>query len=278
MSELRPQILAGVPSGTKATGGRRVDFKIELFDQLIATKGTPHWWSRTAHCPCLGNAQTNQADPTCSLCKGTSWLNFLPDERLVDGDVDEAGNEIELNDALTAVSIPALITNVTKDPQIFERFGQWIFGVARASIQSPNRLGYRDKLTSRRSTLGYSQLITATGASEILVSGMRSAGGLWTNVASVNLLRSKTIVFKLNEDFEITKTGTLQWLITPPVSGTLLTLQGEFYPSWQVMDHVYADRSTLVSKKSGSTKLIDQFQNMPLHSVVKLDFLVDGSE
>jgi hypothetical protein len=274
-ADLRPSIMTGVPAGTKATGGSRVDFKIDRFNNLIATKGSRYWWSRGALCPCKGNEQTDQTDPTCTLCKGTGWYYFLPERELANEEKDPSGNPIELNDSKTGVSIQVLITNVTKDPQIFEKFGQWIFGVARATAQSPNRICYRDRFKSRDSTMGYSQLIDASGTSEIIVTGMRATSGLWTPVARVNLLRSISTAYIQDEHFQITDTGTIKWIKTPPTKGTLLTIQGEFFPTWIVMDMPYATRDTLVSEKTTATDIAGQFRNMPLHSVIKLDFLTD---
>jgi hypothetical protein len=271
-------VMTGVPAGTKATGGSRVDFKIEQFNNLIATKGTRHWWSRGALCPCKGNEQTDQVDPTCALCKGTGWYYFLPERELAGAEKDASGNTVELNDSQTGVSIHVLITNVTKDPQIFEKFGQWVFGVARATAQSPNRIGYRDRFKSRDSTIGYSQLIDASGTSEIIVTGMRSTSGLWTPLSQVNLLRSVSTEYLNQENFEVTNTGTIKWLTTPPTKGTLLTLHGEFYPTWVVMDMPYSVRDTLVSKKKQAIDIAGQHKNMPLHSVVKLDFLANTGD
>jgi hypothetical protein len=124
----------------------------------------------------------------------------------------------------------------------------------------------------------YTQLIDASGTDEIIVTGQRSTTGLWTNISKVNLLRSATVEFKEQESFEITKTGTIKWLITPPVRGTLLTLHAAFYPVWIALEHVYSVRDTLVSKKTKTTDLAEQHARLPLQSVVKLDFLVDAND
>jgi hypothetical protein len=276
----KPTILTGPPAGTKPSGGRRVDFRIEQLDNFIATKGTAYWWSRGARCPCRGNVQTKQADPNCTLCKGTGWLYFLPEADLLGAETDRAGNEVELNDSQNAVSIPVVITNLTKDPQVYERFGQFIFGTGRATCQSWNRFGYRDRFVARDATLSYSQLIEASGQTEILLTGIRSPYGLWTAISKINLLRSATVTYKEHEDFKISDEGTIVWLKTStmPARGVLLTVQGEFHPTWIVMDHVYAARDTLVSKKQQTSGLRDQFRNLPLHAMVKLDFLVDPDD
>ena len=187
---LKPQIMTRLPSGTKATGGRRVDFRPKDFDQLIGVKGTQHWWSRATMCPCSGNTQTDQVDPTCSLCRGKGWLSFLPDPALDGPDKDAYGYPIELNEAKTAVSIRVVVQRLRKDPQDFERFGRWILGTAEVSVQASNRIGWRDRLTSRDVTMPYTQLIKCDGGAEIIVTGLRSSKGLHIPIAFVNLMRS----------------------------------------------------------------------------------------
>ena len=154
--DIRPSVASGPPAGTKVTGGQRVDFKPEKFDQQIAAHGLRMWWSRAVDCPCQGNEQTDQADPNCTLCSGRGWLYFLPDAKLRGDGVDIYGNPVELNTAQDAVSIQGILTSTTVDPQVYEKFGQWIFGTARLTTSLYNRIGYRDRLVLRDSSISYS--------------------------------------------------------------------------------------------------------------------------
>ena len=267
---LKPQIMTRLPADTKSTGGRRVDFVPSAFDQLIGTKGTKHWWSRATICPCEGNTQTDQVDPICSLCNGKGWLSFLPDPEL-DTELDAYGYPIELNEAKTAVSIRVLIQRIRKDPQDFETFGRWILGTGEATVQSANRIGWRDRLTSRDATLSYTQLIKCDGGTEIIVTGIRSTVGLHTPVAFVNMLRSEATIYKQDRDFVVTDDGTILWTeATPPDADTQLSLHAEFFPVWVVMDHPFGSRDTYVIDKAG-----DKHKRLPPNATVKLDFLVD---
>jgi hypothetical protein len=174
MSEI--EILTGLPPGTKATGGRRVDAKPDDFDLLIATKGPRFWWHRAVMCPCEANDQTDQPDPSCTLCKGTGYYYVTPG-RYVDGAVDVAGNPVEANESRTAISVQAWISGVTYDTQLFERFGQWIKGTALLTTSRHNRIGFYDKLEARDQEINFSQLIKASGNAEIKVTGNRSRAG-----------------------------------------------------------------------------------------------------
>jgi hypothetical protein len=266
----KPQIMTGIPPLTKKTGGRRADWRPKDFDLFIATKGLRYYWSRAAQCPCSGNTQTNQVDPTCAVCNGRGWISFLPDAALDGPKTDTYGNTIELNEAKTAVSIRAWIGSITSDPNDFERYGRWIPGMGKCTAQSHNRLGYRDRLLSRDSTISMTQLIQCDGGAEIIVTGMRSNAGLHTPVAFVNLLRSVATVYKEGTDFSITDDGTISWISSAPDSGTQLTISYEYYPTWVVMDHPYAARDTYILGKTG-----DKHTRLPIHCTVKLDFLTD---
>lgn len=269
------QILTNLPPGTKATGGQRADAKPERWDYLIATKSGRFWWSRSTMCPCSGNDQTDQPDPICSQCHGTGYLYFMPDPRADVGDVDVAGAKIEINDARTAIGIQGWVSGVTYDTQIFERFGKWIFGTAMFTTSRYNRIGNRDRFEARDQTIDFSQLILGSGHREIKVTGNRSRKGLWTRVSKVNFLRSTTRQYIDGTDFHVTDRGTIEWLGIVPEPDVLLSIHASFHPTWIVLDFPYAARDTLVGKKTAKNTVAEQFTQLPMRAVVKLDFLVD---
>lgn len=268
------EILTGLPAGTKDTGGRRADARPNDFDYLIATKGGRFWWHRAVMCPCEANSQTDQPDPSCTLCKGTGYYHVTPG-RYVEGAVDVAGHAVEANDAQTAISVQAWISSVTYDTRVFERFGQWIYGTALLTTSRFNRVGYHDKFEARDQEINFSQLIKGNGSAEIKVTGNRSRAGLWTKIASVNILRSKTQDYLEGTHFRISDDGTIVWLVTPPTSGTLLSLHASFHPTWVMMEFPYAARDTLVQKKTSKLTVPEQFTQLAIRGMVKLDFLVE---
>lgn len=277
ITDLKPEILTGPPPLKKAYGGERADFRINQMDLFIANKGYSCWWSRAVACPCKSGIQTDQASPVCPRCHGKGWFYILPDANLLPDGKDAAGRAVEFNTDKTAVAIPVAITSTTKDPQVYEKFGQWVFGSARATIQSYNRASYRDRFQARFSTMSYSQLIKADGRDEIRVTGSRAETGLWTAVKKINLLRSDATEYSQTNDFALQDDGSIKWLCTPPTRDTRLTIHADFAPTWIVMDHVYAHRDTQVYKKVGSLTAEGQFRRMPTAMMVKLDFLVDGA-
>ena len=267
--DMRPKILTGLPAGTKA-GGVRADFKPKMFDQALFQKGQRVWWSRASLCPC--SSPTSQAAPTCVRCHGQGWIYELPGPYLEGATKDSVGNPIEFSDDGLGVGIRVLITGLTKDEQIFEKFGTWIFSQAKATPQAANRLSYRDSLTCRDQLLDITQLIDASGNATIPVTGSRSLTGLWTPLAEVNILRSLATDFRQGSDFQLEDNGTITWIGTPPVAGTKISLHGRFHPRWVILDHVFADRSTWIKAKKSS----EEFTELPQSSLIKLDFLVDA--
>jgi len=276
MSDLKPRILTGLPEGVKERP--RGDFRPSEFDRLFKTKGYELWWSRGGICPCELNGQTEQADPLCLLCRGKGFYYYLPDPVVAAGATeDKAGNLIEVNDAGDAVVIQAIMTSFTQDVQIFEKFGEWVFGVCRVTTQWENHLAYGDRLVSRRSVMPWNQIIVSDGSAEIVVTGGISKAGLRYPAVEVVSFRSLAEAFREGLDFEITSSGTLRWLRATadiPPSGTRLSIGYFIHPVWIVQDFAHVYRDTLVQKNAVSDLPADQFRRMPIQAVAKLDFLV----
>jgi len=275
---LTPRIITGLPSGIKPRP--RADFRPTEFDKAIATKGYRVYWSRAAVCPCRNNEQTDQPDPTCSLCRGYGYLYFLPDPALSASSQDAEGNPIILNEAQDGVLIWVLMTQLTQDVQVFEKFGEWVFGMARCSAQPQNRLGYRDRLVAVDSEMVWAQLIEADGTNQIQVVGAYKGGGpiskgLRYGLLVVNLLRSASTTYQQGVDFTLSEVGGINWMATPPDEGTLLTVHGYIHPQWVVMDHVHSVRDTVIA---GSTPSVhtQEFRKLPVQVVATLDFLADA--
>lgn len=272
---ISPKIITGLPAGTKAQP--RVDFKPSEFDVAIVTKGYRMYWSRGGICPCVNNEQTEQPDPVCRLCHGDAYYYFLPDPAVLAGATADAhGNPVVLNPAGDAILIPVLMTSLTQDVQVFEKFGEWIFGMARATTQPGNKLGYRDRLVAVDAEMTWAQVVEYDGSDKIVVVGERSKAGLRYAMITVNQLRSTAQVFKCPDDFTLTTQGEIAWQPgKKPPTGTRLALHGVIHPAWIVMDHVNAYRDTFL--EGGDIFARNQKRKeMPVHAVVKLDFLVNS--
>lgn len=270
---MKPTIITGLPAGVKEAG-QRVDFKPSKFDLAITTKGYRMWWSRASVCPCRHTEDTDQPDPNCTLCKGDGRFHFLPEVGLETNATDIYGNPIEINETGDALLISVLATGATKDPQIFERFGDWVFGMFRVTVQPENRIGYGDRLIAADSTMVWSQTVLADGSATITLRRGRSEYGLRFRAIAVTLLRSLTTVYRVDQDYRLTPDGEIQWLITPPVLDTRLSVHYQFAPTFEVLDHVHAFRDTLVAQKTLSESKAAQYRRLPIQAMAKLDFLL----
>jgi hypothetical protein len=273
---VKPLIITGLPSGVKEPG-QRVDFRPESFHLAIQTKGYRLWWSRSAACPCKNNTQTRQPSTTCALCKGQGYFTFLPEIGLENYAQDAYGNPIQLNQNKDAVLIRGIMTQATQDPQIFERFGEWVFGTIRVTVQPENKLSYWDRLTCVDAVMAWSQIIEADGSAFVAVTGGVSgtSGGLRYPAVTINLLRSVERIYEQYIDYMINETGGITWVTTAPSDGTLLSIHYTIHPVFRVLDHVYAFRNTLVSKKRQATDDAAQVTELPIHAMAKLDFLIN---
>jgi hypothetical protein len=267
----------GLPTGVKEAG-QRVDFRAEQFSLLIATKGYRVWWSRAAICPCRNNTETDQPKTTCQLCHGTGFFKFLPEIGLDKYPVDSFGNAIQINAAKNAVLIQLNITQASKDPQILERFGTWIFGTVRVTSEWCNKLSYRDYLTLADAIMAWSQLIEYQGGETIPVTGGYKQDGPRYKIVQCNLLRSVDQVYTEGEHYFVNESGGITWLLpaaSRPSTGTLLSIHYYFNPIYRVLDHVYAYRDSLIAKKTGAATLAEQVKKLPTHAMAKLDFLLE---
>jgi len=271
VNDLVPKIITGSP-GVKANP--RADFVPDMFDQLITTKGYRMWWSRAGVCPCEQNKQTQQPQLNCPLCRGKGYFYYLPDVAVIDGSpVDAYGNAVDLNTAGDGVSIYVVKTALTEDVQVFEKFGEWVFGTTRGTVQWQNRLGYRDRLVERDSVMPWNQIVITDGTGTMKVTGGFDKAGIRYPVVELIYCRSIAREYRLNRDLILTPTGELEWMITPPDPKTRLSITYTMHPVWIVMDYVHAIRDTLVSFKAKAKA--DEFRKLPLQAMMKLDFLVE---
>jgi len=276
VGNLKPEIATGLPPSVKDRP--RADFNPTEYDQAILSKGYDLWWSRSAPCPCSNNVQTEQPNILCTLCKGTGFYLFLPEPTVIAGGTkDRYGNEVVVSPDGKAISIKAIMTSMTQDVQVFEKFGEWVFGTSRVTTQAGNRLGYRDRLTAMKSEMVYAQHIDYAGGDVIAVVGDRNKQGLRYPMVRVHDFRSVDTVYRENRDWILTVDGEIQWhpaFTARPATGTRLVVHGTVRPVWIVMDIVHAYRDTQVEGGKGIPS--QKFTILPVQAVVKLEYLVNA--
>jgi hypothetical protein len=277
VSDLKPEIITGLPTGVKEAG-QRVDFKPDKFDLAIVTKGYRVWWSRAAPCPCVNNPQTRQPDPTCELCDGYGEMLFLPEASLEVYSEDQHGNPIELSEDRLSVGIDVLMTGLTRDSQIFERFGAWVFGMAQCTAQAGNELAWRDRLEMRDAYVHWAQTFDADGG--LVVKVGRKIDRIRYRAVSVNLLRTVDHVYQQPSEFTVNAKGQIVWAsaaVAPP-AGTTVTAHYKMRPVYRIIDWPHTIRDTKVAIKAKAANKAAQHRRMPTQCTAKLDFLVEDEE
>lgn len=274
---LKPEIVTGLPAGTKEAG-QRVDFKPDKFDLAITTKGYRCWWSRSAPCPCSNNLQTRQPDPTCDLCDGYGELQFLPEVGLEGYSEDAHGNPVEISDDRLSVGIDVLMTGLTRDSQIFERFGAWTFGLAMATTQAGNELAWRDRLEMRDATINWAQSFDADGG--LVVKVGRKLERIRYRALSVNLLRTVSRIYQQPSEFTVNNLGQIVWAsaAVAPAEGTTVTVHYKMHPVYRIIDWPHTVRDTKVAIKARAADKAAQYRRMPTQCTAKLDFLVSDED
>lgn len=276
-----PSIVTGRTEHS-AEASQRVDFRPERFDAAIVLHGYRLWWSRSAVCPCRSNEQTDQPDPTCTLCRGSGRFRFLPERALVSGGADAAGNPVVVSAAGDAVMIHGLVMSLSKQPQVYERMGEWLFGTAMLTTQRDNRIAFRDRLEAVDAVMPWSQIVKADGASILSTGkGGRDEHALRFRPTAITLLRSVTTVYLPDVDYTLAADGSqIAWLKTAPQAGVVLSAHYEFHPIWEIVDHVHVARDQYVAFGRGPDVRADksrQHERMPIQAMMRLSFLLDGA-
>lgn len=271
MATLRPKAGAiGLLEGQKEAG-KRVDFRPDDFVLLVETKGYRLAWSRAAYCPCQPiNDQTEQPDPTCTLCEGSGWVRFRPEAAVVNpdtiGELDELQQAIVDDNAAVVRGIMTSITN-TKIPydQVLPR----LEGMMQVTTRHENKLGYHDRIVNLDSTIIYAQVYDFQGEAET---------SLRYPVRYVNLLQSTTQAFlevsneNPNGDFRLVS-GKIVWESgKAPPTGERLAAHYLTHPTWRVVEHPHAMRTTPVKFKT--TSPVGDPEPLPVQGICKLEFML----
>jgi hypothetical protein len=264
-----PAKLGLLPNQKEA--GKRVDFKPDEYVLLIETKGYRLAWSRGSYCPCKPiNEQTDQPDPNCTLCAGTGWIRFRPEESVVDprltGSLDALQQSILDDEAALVRGIMTGITN-TKIP--YDHVLPRLEGVMQVTTRHENKLGYYDRLVNLDSTIIYAQVYDFGGEAQT---------SLRYPARYINLIRSTTKVYtevtKYNPGGDFTLSlGKIVWETgkAPPMNERL-AVHYLTHPTWRVVEHPHAIRTTPVKFKTKSP--VGDPKSLPVQGVCKLEFML----
>jgi len=254
----------GLNPGQKEAG-QRVDFKPDKFVLAVETKGYRLAWSRAARCPCAPiNDQTEQPDPTCTLCKGTGWYLFRPADSIINekvvGELDGIQQALIGNDA---VVIRGIMSGIMAQYQGYDILGARLEGTSSITVRHENKLGYYDRLVNLDATITYVQILESGAGLELPTKYI---------VRQVNHLRSTSKVFIEDTDFTVTN-GAVEWIDgMQPAENTRLALHYLTHPTWRVIEHPHNLRLTPVKFKGTA----DTPTELPVQALAKYEFLIDS--
>lgn len=246
----------GVPQGMKPF---RVDFS-HAFEGAIEHKGYRLAWSRAARCPCSSPADTDQADPLCTLCKGRAWLYFGPpgyqiDEAVV-GTLDPVQRAyLERTGACVIHGIMSSLGLRTDDTT---ELGPWMRDDSRAmvTVRAENKLGYYDRLMNLDAEIGFTQVV------EVPESGLETE----TRYPVRQVLLARTLDKQMFEGEHFTLVaGKIVWIASQkPAAKARVALYYLTHPTWLVVDYPNAFRATLQNKKLGKKASTPDGEPIPL--------------
>lgn len=271
MATLRPKAGSiGLLEGQKEAG-KRVDFKPDDYVLLVETKGYRLAWSRAAFCPCKPiNAQTEQSDPNCSLCEGSGWIRFRPEGAVTNteltGDLDELQQSI-VDDK--AAVIRGIMSGITNNRVPYDQALPRLEGMVQVTTRHENKLGYYDRLVNLDSTVVYAQVYDYGGEAET---------ALRYPARYINLIQSTTQNFlevsddNPTGDFRLVG-GKIVWESgKAPPTDERLAVHYLTHPTWRVIEHPHALRTTPVKFKT--TSAVGDPRALPVQGVCKLEFML----
>lgn len=224
-------------------------------------------WSSAVVCPCkIPNDQIQQADPTCTLCKGSGWFLQQPAPTPLDidrffGPLDDLQKKILADHASP---IMGLMSNFVTNENAWDQVRRRLEGTTSVTVRAENKLGYYDRITNLDSVIVYSQTVEMPAEGERL--------SLAYPAVRVNVLRTVSTVYHQDGEFVLNE-GDLVWdPAEMPAPGTRLCAHYYCHPVWRVLDHPHSTRASLVKLKSSLPK--GKFVDLPVQANVRYEFLL----
>jgi hypothetical protein len=162
--------------------------------------------------------------------------------------------------------IRGTITGIQNTPDHLNDISNWVDGDMMLTVRSENKLGYYDRITALDSQIVYAENQVADGTAT-LTPRYLSTG--------INEIRSTVKTYVPDTDYELSATGKVTWLNTPPVEDTKLSLHYLCHPTWIVVDHPHVARTTSVLFKTPTPATpTGEAAFLPVQAHVRYDFNV----
>lgn len=269
----------GDPPGTKESGNR-VDFITSDFERAIADKGYRIAWSRALLCPCIPvNTQTEQADPNCTLCRGSGWLYFAPSKatlnKLIVGELDEVQTRIVQDKGAV---IEGLMSGIVTAEKPYDEINRRITGTLSLSVRPENKIGYHDRIVNLDSVISFSQILDVVN----LTVPLETRYPIHQVNHIVKVVDDVLTTFSAPADFDLgtgADAGKIIWngaSSNLPAAGDRLAIHYLCHPTWLVVEHPHAVRMTPVAAKLAKRPApAGEYIDLPLQAMIQYEFLPD---
>ena len=252
--------------------GRRVDFD-DQFDLLIRQKGLRVRWSRAILCPCRLNTKTDQADPSCKGCSGDGWFYILPSNLPTLPEYANVGFVDTANSKATQV----IVTGIAKNVEIYENFGEWVFGSIRCTTFSFHDMAYRDRFVFVDGVTDYQQILKVGASRKIPVGREQKINIRYPAKCVLEALEVVPATgAKIDHAARITveADGSLTFSDPAlPALGTLLTVVYQHNPVYVVMQSVLDLRQS--PRKFKTDSVLGSVLDFPKLMLAKPDYMPD---
>ena len=252
--------------------------------KLIEVAGVRVVWSRSLVCPCKPcNAETDQPDPSCTLCKGRGFLYFGPETSQLDSEV---GTLTEIQKAILgdvqsgqAAVIKTLFQRATNERNPYDVVGDWNRGGMFATVRWQNLLGYYDRLVNIDSVIVFDEHLEQPALDRVTGLPVRTVPLRYRATSVTVVIDQNGVRYHEGADFERTAAGKVIWVGAVPAPGVRYSVHYCTHPTWLVVEHPHVIRET-PRRKNQKEKLtpIGNPQPQPIQARVQLEFIPKTSE
>ena len=250
--------------------GIRVDFDAPEFDRAITNHGYRMIWTRRADCPCAPlSYQLTQPDPNCTLCSGTGYLYFGPQQPQ---DLSAHTFSPVQQAALTTSGgflIYALAMPLSSQDKRNDRLGSWLTGGSSITVMADNQLGFRDKLVNIDSRLPYTEVgLMPARPSLTLPLRYLISGAVYLCMDETGKRYTPDVDFSVD-------VGLLAFSdVSAPSPGTRVSVFYITFPVWVVENTSH--RSRVQNSVTSDGQVVSpegSLQQLPIQAQVSLEFI-----
>ena len=217
----------------------RIDFRPELFAQLLKVHGKRMKWSKSSACPNTIGGDIDEHNINCNLCDGSGFIYY---------------DEKEIRALAQSIGVQ----------HVFRAEGRFDMGTMMITTPAEVEASLWDKMKLIDSFTRYRENLKriTTG----LIDRPRY------DILKVNQLRSRDTIFICGQHFKITN-GQIEWLslTTIPV-GTVYSLDYTHHPVYILIDGANVIRDARTKDNAFSTD--ETYNLLPKRFMAKQDFIL----